>query len=225
MKWQTKIRALLACSSVLLTTACVPSLYPLYTAEDLTVDPAVVGTWIDDDEATWTLERSSGSSYGLTIVEDGVSADFSAHLVQLGGHARAVIRFQLRVDDRRGRCERGLQCAPGAGHRFLDIYPEDDALPDHGFFQFHVVPAHTFWKVSLDDETLRLVGLDLSWLEDELESGAVAVTHSLWGNDNGTILLTAKTRELQGFVVAHADNTEAFSQKRSDDTVVELRRP
>ncbi len=192
LKWQTKFRALLACSSVLLTTACVPSLYPLYTDEDLTVDPAVVGTWIDDDDATWTLERSSGSSYGLTIIEDGVSADFSAHLVQLGDH------------------------------RFLDIYPEDDALPDHEFFLFHVVPAHTFWKLSLDDETLRLVGLDMDWLEDELESGAVSVTHSLWGDDNDTILLTAKTRELQAFVVEYAENAEAFPEK--GDTLVELRR-
>lgn len=192
LKWQTKFRALLACSSVLLTTACVPSLYPLYTDEDLTVDPAVVGTWIDDDDATWTLERSSGSSYGLTIVEDGVSADFSAHLVQLGDL------------------------------RFLDIYPEDDALPDHEFFLFHVVPAHTFWKLSLDDETLRLVGLDMDWLEDELESGAVSVTHSLWGDDNDTILLTAKTRELQAFVVEYAENAEAFPEK--GDTLVELRR-
>ena len=192
LKWQTKFRALLACSSVLLTTACVPSLYPLYTDEDLTVDPAVVGTWIDDDDATWTLERSSGSSYGLTIVEDGVSADFSAYLVQLGDH------------------------------RFLDIYPEDDALPDHEFFLFHVVPAHTFWKLSLDDETLRLVGLDMDWLEDELESGAVSVTHSLWGDDNDTILLTAKTRELQAFVVEYAENAEAFPEK--GDTLVELRR-
>ena len=192
LKWQTKFRALLACSSVLLTTACVPSLYPLYTDEDLTVDPAVVGTWIDDDDATWTLERSSGSSYGLTIVEDGVSADFSAHLVQLGDL------------------------------RFLDIYPEDDALPDHEFFLFHVVPAHTFWKLSLDDETLRLVGLHMDWLEDELESGAVSVTHSLWGDDNDTILLTAKTRELQAFVIEYAENAEAFPEK--GDTLVELRR-
>ena len=71
---------------------------------------------------------------------------------------------------------------------------------------------------------MRLVGLDMEWLEDSLESGAVSLTHSLWGDDNDRILLTAKTSELQEFVLAYADSAEAFSQKRSGDTVVELHR-
>ena len=187
MKLQTQIRAIVAYGSLLLTTACVPSLYPLYTDDDVVFDPAVVGTWIDDDDATWTLEeRSSGHGYRLTIVEEDVSMDFAARLVRLGEY------------------------------RFLDIYPEDDSRDD--FLGSHFVAAHTFWKLSIEDETMRLVGLNPDWLADGLEDGTVQLTYSRWGHDGDDVLLTAKTRELQEFIVAHAENAEAF------DTVVRLHR-
>ncbi|MCH7746577.1 MAG: hypothetical protein IH939_00630 [Acidobacteria bacterium] len=162
MRLQTVIRAIVAYGALLLITACVPSLYPLCTDGDLVFDPGLVGTWIDDDDDTWTFEaRSSGFGYNLTIVEDGVSADFSAHLVQLGAH------------------------------RFLDSYPDADFPFDHDVFQLHALAVHTFWKLALEGETMRLVGLDREWLEDGMESGALSVTHSLWGDDNDLILLTA----------------------------------
>ena len=188
MKLQTLIRAIVVYGSLLLTAACVPSLYPLYTDEDLVFDPAVVGTWIedDDDDATWTLEeRSSGPGYRLTIVEDDESMRFDARLVQLGDY------------------------------RFLDIYPEDDSPDD--FLASHFVAAHTFWTLSVEDETMRLVGLDPDWLEDGLEDGTLQVAHSRWGHDRDDILLTT-TSELQRFIVAYAEDAEAF------DAVVELHR-
>ena len=189
MKLQTRFRTCVVFGSLLLTAACVPSLYPLYTDEDLVFDPAVVGTWIedDDDDATWTLEeRSSGPGYRLTIVEDDERMRFDARLVQLGDY------------------------------RFLDIYPEEDSPDD--FLGSHFVAAHTFWKLSVEDETMRLVGLDPDWLEDGLEDGTLQVTHSRWGHDRDDILLTATTSELQRLVVAYAEDAEAF------DAVVELHR-
>jgi hypothetical protein len=187
MKLRTKIRALVASGAVLVTSACVPSLYPFYTVEDLVYDPAVAGTWKEGDD-TWTLERS-GSGYSLTIVEDGMAAEFSAHLTQLGGH------------------------------RFLDIYPEGDPPVNSEFLKGHLVPAHTLWKLSLEGETMRLAALDADWLEDGLESGAVSVPHSRWGDDNGSVVLTAATSVLQQFLVAHAENARAF------DIVLNLHRP
>ena len=130
-----------------------------------------------------TLIRGRG--YRLTIVEEDVSMDFDARLVQLGDY------------------------------RFLDIYPEDDSPDD--FLGSHFVAAHTFWKLSLEDETMRLVGLNPEWLEDGLEDGTVQVPHIRLGHDID-VWLTAKTKELQEFVVAYAENAEAF------DTVAELHR-
>ena len=195
MKLQTLIQTVVVTGSLLLFTACVaPSLYPLYTEEDQAFDPELVGTWVDDDGVVYTLQAESRSGYSLTVVEDGESAEFSAHLVQL------------------------------SAHRFLDIYPDGDLPIDHGFLKPHLVPAHTFWRLSLEGDTMRLVGLNMEWLEHELKNGAVSVTHSLWGDGNDLILLTAQTSELQEFLVAQAENAEAFSQDRSGDTVVELHR-
>ena len=40
-----KIMMLMSFSALLVLTGCVPSLQPLYTEEDLTFDPALLGTW------------------------------------------------------------------------------------------------------------------------------------------------------------------------------------
>ncbi len=192
MRMRIKTRLQVALGTVLLTTACVPSLYPLYTEEDVVFEPAAVGAWIDGDD-TWTFEKA-GTGYTLTIIEDGVSADFDAHIVQLGEH------------------------------RFVDLFPEDEPLPDHDIYNSHIVPVHHFWKFSLEGDTMRLVGLDHEWLEDQLESGSVSLSHSRWGDNNDCILLTAQTPELQAFMVAHAGNPEAFPEGGPDDGVIELQR-
>ena len=62
------LRSLPIFAVVLLMTACVPSLYPLYTERDQVFDPALVGVWVavdDGHETIWTVTKS-GDGY-----EDG----------------------------------------------------------------------------------------------------------------------------------------------------------
>ena len=64
---------------------CVRSLHPLYTEEDLVFEMALVGTWADEeDQDTWTFQKSGEYDYDLTVTEDGSRGKFKAHLVQLG---------------------------------------------------------------------------------------------------------------------------------------------
>jgi hypothetical protein len=65
-------------------TACVPSLYPLYTERDLVLAPALEGTWMEEDGDTWTFHKGAGDNYKLIYTEKGAPGNFDAHLVRLG---------------------------------------------------------------------------------------------------------------------------------------------
>ncbi len=173
-----------------LLTACVPSLNPLYTDADLTVDDALTGLWYDSDGASWYFERSDGPSYRLTYSpklagvplqeRPGRPGHFVAHLVRLGNDL------------------------------FLDLYP--DSYPDgpdlgNDLLAFHLVPAHTFSRIWIERDSLRLGMMDPDWLDAALDSGEIELAHKR--GDEG-ILLTASTAELQAFARSFAEHPEAF---------------
>ena len=66
------LRSLPIFAVVLLMTACVPSLYPLYTERDQVFDPGFVGVWVavdDGHETIWTVTKS-GEGYEMVDVEE-----------------------------------------------------------------------------------------------------------------------------------------------------------
>ena len=71
---------------VILTAACVPSLHPLYTDQDLTMEPALIGTWVDKKTGeSWTFSSSEKLKYTLVHVDsDGSRDKYDARLVKVG---------------------------------------------------------------------------------------------------------------------------------------------
>jgi hypothetical protein len=89
-------------------------------------------------------------------------------------------------------------------HMFLDLFPEEPET-GHEFYNMHVIPAHSFIRVSLEGHVLRLGFFDLEWLKKNLDQNKVKIKHERRGD---TIVLTASTKELQNFVLEHIE--EAF---------------
>lgn len=184
-------RACLVVAVVGWTAACVPSLHPLYTEEDLVFEEALLGSWADtDDDECWRFERSESKSYVLTFTPEGDEepigsgqgrpARFDAHLVQLG-------------DD-----------------LFLDLYPDfgsEGIGLGNGLLELHLVSAHTFSRIWIDEDSVRIGMMDSDWLDKALSGGEIEVEHER--SEEG-ILLTAETSELQAFARSIADNSEAF---------------
>ena len=71
---------------VLSFSACIRSLHPLYTTDDLVFNNDLVGTWIDDDKNTWIFSAVDHNRYDLIVSEAGHPAQFKTHLVKLGDH-------------------------------------------------------------------------------------------------------------------------------------------
>ncbi|MFZ5433665.1 MAG: hypothetical protein ACOZB3_07830 [Calditrichota bacterium] len=164
----------------LLTVGCwTLSVFPLYTEPDLRFDPNLLGTWsemkTDGSADVWTFDKKSDQSYRLTVRE----ADNSEGPFDV---------HLLQLGD----------------HLLLDFYPEPPEN-ENEIFSSHVILAHSFWRVALDKDSLRIAALDNQWLRKQIEDGTITIGHL---DREGVTVLTAPTADLQKFVRDHIE--EAF---------------
>lgn len=176
--------------AALFLTGCLPTtLSPLWTERDLVDEPALAGTWVEEDDRDkgqkWTFERKAGEpAWRLAMTdEEGKVGHFEAHLLRLGEH------------------------------RYLDFEPASDALDrldENDLYRYLLTPVHTFLRVRLGAGTLELDWLKLDWLNEQLKAKPGLVAHHFRDPKGEAILLTAPTEALQRFVRTHADVADAW---------------
>lgn len=128
-------------------TGCVPSLHPLFTEKDLVFEPALVGTWVDEDgKSTWTFQKSGENAYELVYTENEEAAKFQAHLVKLGDFL------------------------------FLDIFPEESEMKN-GLYKGLLITAHGFSRIWIEGDSVKLAYLDPDWLKDMIDKKKIKIGH------------------------------------------------
>jgi hypothetical protein len=175
---------------ILFFSGCVVySFYPLYTAKDLFANDLLTGNWIDKDSTNWSFEhaktgskenvKTDSTSYVLIVSDkDSIESRFSVHIIKLGGHY------------------------------FLDFYLEDFYDNQNlDLASFHIVPVHTFAKVDISKNQLKINWFDQNWLEKLVKGNKIRIRHEYNGD---YILLTASPKDLQKFVSKYVDSEEAF---------------
>ena len=180
-----KTRFLLALSAALtLLSACIPSVNPFYRDEDIRFDSHLIGVWQQkagsDGPVTWQFEAAGTNAYKLTVTE------------KEGKQGTFSARlFQLKQE------------------QFLDIVPSDCKFdPSQAeLVGFAVFPGHLVVRVSQIDPTLKLAFCNFDWLAKYLEKQPKALGHY---TEEKRILLTAKTRQLQRFILKHLADGELF---------------
>jgi hypothetical protein len=191
-----RIMILMSITALLVLTGCVPSLQPLYTDEDLSFDPALLGTWTGGNPGeTWEFKhgetreckqaiKTECKEYRLVVTEpesrfsEGGKGEFTVHLVMVDGM------------------------------RFLDLFPAEPGCPLNSLLLAHLVPAHTFWRVSQIEPSLKLAYFSFGdsemkgegWLQSFLKMNPTAIRHE---QVEDGVLLTAAPKELQHFLLAH----------------------
>jgi len=170
---------------VLSLTACVPSLHPLYTTEDLRFDPNLLGDWREPEgQERWQFQPVSLSTgnvaYKLIHTDcEGVTGEFDVRLVNVGAE------------------------------RFLDLFPAEPDVRGNDFYQGHLQPMHTFVRLTQTPSELRLAYLKPEWLTEQLKANPDALRHE---RVKGEILLTAQPKELQRFLLLHLETPGAFEE-------------
>ncbi|WP_320112223.1 hypothetical protein [Draconibacterium orientale] len=198
---KTRNILLIATITLLLSGCVVYSFYPLYTESDLFENDLLLGEWFEDDDNDVVFSGSDDSWIFthpfLGDKNDGIR-DKKRYVLSLTSNEDGVVKeskFEVHV-------------IKLADEYFLDFYIENYGDDDNiTLADLHLVPVHTFAKLSVSDDKLLIRWFDPEWLEDLIKENKIRIHHE----DNGDyILLTAKPKELQKFVSKYVDSEEAF---------------
>jgi hypothetical protein len=91
---------------------------------------------------------------------------------------------------------------------FLDLTPKEELAFKNGFFASHWLPTHTFFRVRIDGDRLQVAALQLDYLKALVTSKKTRVGQMV-GKE---VMFTGATRELQDYVLKHAEIQEAFTE-------------
>ncbi len=89
---------------------------------------------------------------------------------------------------------------------FIDLYPSELKSSNY-LYQTHLYPVHTFSKIRISKNQIVIKILNPIWLEESVENKRINIDYV---RSDETILLTAKTTELQNFVLKYALIENAF---------------
>lgn len=223
-------KSLLALTLAVGLAGCAPvdSLNPLYTDKDVVLDEALLGQW-GAERGGMNIAKLGENGYRLVMSgpddDTGqiVSMVLDAHLVNLLGHrfldvvcreCGSGVDLQALPEVHITHTKSGVKIEPRlvatGWSRYMELLPgESDGDEDR--FSMRPRQAHWFFKVVLEDQgrTLRLVQLDDSWIDRQIEDGHLVIDHEIV--DGKSTVLTASTPDLQQMVLDHADDGEAFN--------------
>jgi len=179
-----KRNIIVAATVALFVAACIPSINPFYTDNDVVFEKKLFGEWQEKDKADepeiWKFEEGKDKAYKLTITDkDGKQGEFEAHL------------FKLKQ-----------------GY-FLDLFATEIGTNVIDLVKVSLIPAHLLLRVPQIEPELKLAGIDFDWLDKYLKEHPKALAHH---RDDDRIFLTAETADLQSFVQKHLGEDELFGK-------------
>ena len=162
----------------LLIAGCVRSLHPLYTEKDLVFEKKLVGTWSEGDGNKDTWIFQQSSDNAYELIH-----------TQKGAPAKFDAHL-VKLGE----------------YLFLDLFPDQPDTKNE-FYKSHLIPAHTFSKITITNDVVHLSMFDNDWLKEMISKKTVTIQHE---RIEETIILTAPTEELQKLVLQYADSEDAF---------------
>ena len=188
-----KQRNLLALAgAAVLLSACIPSVNPFYTDQDVVFDPRLLGDWRACPQESWFFEKAGDKKYKFTVTEhNGKKGEFDARL------------FKLK------------------DNLFLDITPTTLELKEDQaeLVGAAMIPGHLLIRVREIEPALKANFFDWDWLQKYLEKNPKSLAHRSIGDKDGFVL-TATSRELQSFVLKHLKDGELFNSNRSETFLI-----
>ena len=167
----------------------VKSLHPFFKESDVEFRSELLGTWLDEDSATWRINPyvftkgfmqgdSTDNSYLMEMFDDTSNiSTFNVHLFKLDG--------KLYLD-----------FAPKRGDRYDEM------------IDIHMIPAHSIARIDfVSEDEVVIAWFNEDWLKGLFEENRVKIAHEVIntaeGNYTKEYVLTASTDELQKFIVKY----------------------
>lgn len=169
----------------MLAGCIVHSAHPFYTADSVVDMPELYGPW--------KLEQSifrEGTETPWTFSKDAIVIPQDRESV-----ARLSARF-FKVHD----------------ILFLDTTADEPQQDMSLWWMFHITPLHTVSRVIAEDKTLRIIPLNVSWLDDAVRNKSVAL-RSVWREEMKENLFIASSAEWVDFLKKYGADPQAFPDK------------
>lgn len=170
---------------LLFVAGCVPALHSFYTPDDVVYEEALLGRWQQENgSSVWTFsplpkEKQKANLRQYRVLIDLKEKDKTKRAVMVG----TLLRLKGTVY---------LDLAPGT--------PEELKEKVSAFWAWHVLAAHTLWRMDREQKTLHLRPMNPRRVEDYLQQHPGEVAHTTL---DGRLVLTAPTQQLQAFVNKH----------------------
>jgi len=94
-------------------------------------------------------------------------------------------------------------------HHFLDLYPHEPEIAQNGFYKMHLIPSHTFLWIQRTEDTLSLKFMSPDIIRDLVLENPGLIQHEIVKD---TVVLTAKPKALQKFLLDHIHDEDLFSE-------------
>ena len=172
----------------LLWTGCwQKSVHPFYQDDDIVFEKRLIGTWMEQKEKEDDDPQSWSFSEGR---ENSYQLDIK------GGDT--TMEFDAHLFEL-------------GGFRFLDLYSQRRAVSE--------IPAHHLFRIGKIGSALELQVLSLDWIKEWSTEHPEGIAHVQAPDsekpedpDKGEVILTAGTKALQRFVLAHLDDEGFFDE-------------
>ena len=194
-----------------LLAGCGPifSLHPLFTKENIVFDEKLLGTWAEDPnkpDNAWEFARLDEAGAGALAQEfkDDLKKFYRLNVTTREENTvrkGSVVACLVKLEDR----------------LFLDVFPDKFPSGEQDveklpllYNAFFFVPVHTFLKVDLAGNQLKLWMTDDEKIVKLFEAEPTAVKYDTVGDRP---ILTSSTEELQAFVRRHAGDDRLFANE------------
>ncbi|MEP7364044.1 MAG: hypothetical protein ABI972_12375 [Acidobacteriota bacterium] len=179
------MRIFTAALLALLMSACqAPSLHPLYLPADKLTVPGFEGKWADEKHNVLiTVHPPDDFAYEIEMQPKELSSPW---------------QYEARL-------------VKLGAHVYADMLLK--TAPNHFDGCIGCIPAHSFWRLNLDGDSMKPAYLDSAWLNKYLKANPKSIAH-VWSSldDENLAILTAPMAVLRAFVTKVSDQKGAMSE-------------
>lgn len=193
---------------LILMGCMVTSLHPLYTPDDIVTIDGLTGEFFSpEDQCIWNFKPA--------FLADSLLATEQKDSLQVRDiPGKATPKHYYKVDYQENEstppCQLIIHFTQIGDQLFADIFPDDRPQEDNSLYLLHLIPTHSFARVTLTDTTIKFHWFDDGWLEKKIKSKSIIIPHESIDNK---MLLTAETQTLRAFVSKYGKLEDAYGME------------
>jgi hypothetical protein len=180
--------------SLFFSSCLIKSFNPFFHKEDVVFDDQLLGRWVDQDDNLWSFEK-----YKIENIQENEKKHpfYILNYREEDGGISRLLTTLFKLDD----------------EYYLDFFPDLETISDRELLAIHTLPVHSLAKLGFtEDGQVSIRWFNEEWLSELVEKNKTQIKHEVirYDSDEGTIVLSASTDELQQFIRKHSNDPAAF---------------